>query len=177
MTCGMHTEIIVARVGVRRTIPRPLYPNSSSKRRISSSVSGPAVAMWPLCYVPAPTVGPLGAIGGTATGTNATAFQVHTLPSNFGVASSSYHHLQQRTFQTLPASYVISCAGNRGGGAYHDDLRINGCSEIGYHNGGDLGINSSDLRFRVPDFPFIPSLIYVSILMSSRAFMGFKKLL
>lgn len=152
----------MVRVGVRRTIPRPLYPNSS-KRRITSSLSGPAVAMWPLCYVPAPTVGPLGAIGSTATGTNATAFQVHTLPSNFGVASSSYHYLQQRTFQTLPASYVISCGGARGSGAYHGDLRINGCSKIGYnHNGGDLGINSSNLRFRVRDLPFIPPLIYVS---------------
>lgn len=33
MTCGMYTEIIVARVGVRRTTPRPLYPNSSSTKR------------------------------------------------------------------------------------------------------------------------------------------------
>lgn len=144
MTCGMHTEIIVARVGVRRTTPRPLYPNSSSKRRITSSVSGPAVAMWPLCYVPAPTVGPLGTVG---TGT---AFQVHTLPSNFGVASHQQHH---RTFQTLPASYVISSR------AYHGDLRING-SDVGYHN-CDLRINARDLRFR--DVPFIPSMVYVSV--------------
>lgn len=133
MTCGMHTEIIVARVGVRRTTPRPPYPNSSSKRRITSSVSGPAVAMWPLCYVPAPTVGPLGNLG---TGT---AFQVHTLPSNFGVASHQSHH---RTFQTLPASYVIS-----NGRAYHGDLRING----------------GDLRFNIRDVPFVPSMVYVSV--------------
>lgn len=138
MTCGMHTEIIVARVGVRRTTPRPLYPNSSStKRRITSLVSGPAVAMWPLCYVPAPTVGPLGNIG---TGT---AFHVHTLPSNFGVASHHHHH---KTFQTLPASYVISSR------AYHSDLRING--REGYHN--------ANLRINRGDFPLMPPWIYVS---------------
>lgn len=147
ITCGMHTEIIVARVGVRRTTPRPPYPNSSSKRRITSSVSGPAVAMWPLCYVPAPTVGPLGNLG---TGT---AFQVHTLPSNFGVASHQPHH---RTFQTLPASYVIS-----NGRAYHGDLRINR-SDVEYHN-CDLRINAGDLRINVRDVPFIPSMVYVSV--------------
>lgn len=139
MTCGMHTEIIVARAGVRRTTPRPPYPNSSaasSKRRITSSVSGPAVAMWPLCYVPAPNVGSLG------TGT---AFQVHTLPSNFGVPT---HHQQLRTFQTLPASYVINSR------AYHGDLRINGGE---FHR-----MNASEYRVNVRNVPFIPSVVYVS---------------
>lgn len=157
MTCGMHTEIIVARAGVRRTTPRPPYPNSSSsKRRITSSDSGPAVAMWPLCYVPAPTVGPLGTVG---TGT---AFQVHTLPSNFGVA---YHHQQQRTFQTLPASYVISSR------AYHGDFGING-GDLSRINCNDLRYNGCDLRINARDISFIPSMIYVSDFSCSLVFLS-----
>lgn len=61
VTCGMHTEIKVARAGrVRRTDQgrhRPLLQ--------------PPVEMWPLCYVPAP------------------ALQVHTLPS-YRNAPSNY---------------------------------------------------------------------------------------
>lgn len=93
VTCGMHTEIKVARAGrVRRT--------DQGRHRL---LEQPSVEMWPLCYVPAP------------------ALQVHTLPS-YRNAQPNYNSIQTN-FQTLPASYIINPQHRNTPPPYHYDIR------------------------------------------------------